>query len=84
MPLIELNETQHFQRQAELQQFLQNNVTKSDKLTKRFEEFFLSEYNKTFYCGVSRNCTYLNKLYYFFLLFFAFQKGSKNRIIFFE
>lgn len=53
MPTIELNETQYFTSQFEIMNFLQNNVTKNDKLVKRFNEFFSSEYNKTAYCGVS-------------------------------
>jgi len=48
-----INEENYLEKQAEIVEFFNTKVNNSDKLTKRFEEFYESDPQNTLFCGVS-------------------------------
>lgn len=67
-PTVELNEDYYYITQELVVDFIKNNVTITDKLIKRFEEFLSSSFNKTSFCGVSM-IDFKNIKYLIFLFF---------------
>lgn len=53
MEMINEENYSDLQKQAEIMQFFNTKVNKTDKLTKRFEEFYESYTENTMFCGVS-------------------------------
>jgi hypothetical protein len=55
----DINEENYLEKQAEIVEFFNTKVNKTDKLTKRFEEFHESNPQNTLFCGVSQIYIYI-------------------------